>query len=654
MKNLIKSRKGAEEAVVILGLFVMVVMGVASIFYATQSLGRSSIYALKSLELMEESENVRALLDQERRYVTERALYHVGSRGGFSQASECGARDIRQEIPYLTSDFVYYWKNADVKICYVTSDVDGLGVPECDYVSDQSDGSECRLTSTTGLGVVSGDYCVLTCAPSIDDMMNSVKNLIRYEFNSVDENLCSYLRAHHFPSLPEEDCFTYDFNVISYDYKTLQIGFVDEEPWVLRVDYVPLTNQRLALSEYLGGDKIIDYEFSTLVNQRIDNELFKMHSYATDYAMGSYETPSGDKMSWLNHWIDNLLRDRAFDTELITLTVCDTLPNKELCDDAPDTGNCDGYCQDGLTCCYPHSDWISAFFNNYVGAYALPPCARFDQVLNSEDCLIEYENTLVTPNTGDAYVFELGSCKRSNDVKAWVKLKAKFVTDSAPSDCDGDTRYAFTIKVNGNALSVSDYLSGGVKPEGEAGDGDKWYAVIINPLEEGCGDTPVLKLSVPPEYLECGGRVCDTISVKVEAVNSLHELSVDAVTFYFFDRGDEPAKTRNAEGSITDKRRAIHYNCFYDEACAEKCYEALKSIVMNEVRQRLTNPSYDGNILQDLRAGTGFDWKIDLLDLNVDVACEDKYFYDENGVVFKSPSSLNCLNNDVTSYEEVT
>lgn len=90
------------------GLSVFVWVGIKSSFVG---------YRAMALDLVERSEQIRTLIDQEKRYNIEKAMFYVGSRGGYlDEIPPCGYRIIQEEIPWLPEDAIPYWKDYDCNV----------------------------------------------------------------------------------------------------------------------------------------------------------------------------------------------------------------------------------------------------------------------------------------------------------------------------------------------------------------------------------------------------------------------------------------------------------------------------------------------------------------------------------------------------------
>ncbi len=329
------NKRGGEELLIMLAQVILILTASAAILYGSSSISRGGDFKLSILETASKAEDIKSMMDQERRYATESAFFYTGGSGGFLQPSKCGIELLSNSIPQIPEDGAYYWKKQfETETSCTAND-------EC--VAVYGKGSYCY-----------GNLCykpVCTDIPTNESYVLTVRNFLNTYFSKADPRLCNLLSKED-GSIPTENCLNFENDLVEYEWDPdVTIELNDWRSWEIEFNFFP-DKPELSVVKLAGGQRIIDYDYSTLVNLRMINDALRMLRFAQDYVNGSY----GEReQSWINNELEQFIKTR-YGTQIVGLLVCDNQAQRN---------------------CYPYFDWMTSFMSYFlVGSEDLPTCAK--------------------------------------------------------------------------------------------------------------------------------------------------------------------------------------------------------------------------------------------------------------------------------------
>lgn len=329
------NKKGGEELLILLAQLILVILASSSILYASSSITRGGDLKLLILESIEKAEDIKSTIDQERRYATESALFYSGASGGFLEPSECGIENLKEKLPFIPEDGAYYWKKqfeAATGVCSIDSECSSYGAGAYCYYGD------CYKADCNEI-------------PSHQEYLATVRNYLNTYFDKADPRVCNLLNIED-PSVPTQDCLSFKSDLVGFEWSDdVTIELNDWRDWDIEFNFFP-DRPTLSIIRLAGGQVILDYDYSTLVNLRFSSDTLRMLRFAQDYVDGEYGD-NGD-LSWINNELDQFIKTR-YGTHIVGLLVCDNQAVRN---------------------CYPYFDWITSFMSYFlIENDELPECS---------------------------------------------------------------------------------------------------------------------------------------------------------------------------------------------------------------------------------------------------------------------------------------
>ena len=259
---------------ILLAQILLIITASGVILYTSSNISRGTDLKLFVLEAAEKAEDIKGMIDQERRFSTESAMFLAGASGGFLQPSDCGVYSLKEDLPHIPEDAAYVWKNV-----------------------------------TTG--------CV--DIPTVDNYLTAVRNYLNVYFRDADARLCNLLYLED-NKIPKQGCLNYESKLTDFDWdESVTIELNDWRPWEIEFSYFP-DKPELSIRTFPGDKELMVYDYSTLSNLRMLADTLRMLRFAQDYVAGNYGE-NGDQ-SWINNQITEFIKTR-YGTNIVALTVCD-------------------------------------------------------------------------------------------------------------------------------------------------------------------------------------------------------------------------------------------------------------------------------------------------------------------------------------------